>query len=75
MIHSSSMSFTLTEKKSVDLKNLCIAVARKESISLREMASYLGNFNWAAQAVPFAQAHIRGLQAMYIAKLRQAQGN
>ena len=74
MIHSTSMSFTLTEKKSADLKNLCIAVVRKESISLRELASLLGNFNWAAQALPFAQAHIRGLQALYIAKLRQAQG-
>jgi hypothetical protein len=75
MIHSTSMSFTLTEKKSADLKNLCIAVVRKESISLRELASLLGNFNWASQAVPFAQAHIRGLQALYIAKLRQAQGD
>lgn len=75
MIHSSSKAFTLTEKKSVDLKNLCNTFLRKKSISLREIASLLGNFNWAPQAVPFAQAHIRGLQALYISKLKQAKGD
>lgn len=62
------------EKKSIELKNLCSSFSHKEFITLREMAGLLGNFNWTTQAVAFAQAHLRGLQALYKSNIKQSRG-
>ncbi len=44
-------------------------------MALRELASLLGSFTWAATAVPFAQAHYREVQALYIERARANEGN
>lgn len=75
IIDTTTMKFSLTEKKRADIFKLCTAALGQRSITLRDMASILGNFNWASPAVEFAQAHYRNFQALYISGSRQARGN
>ena len=57
------------------MKNDCRLVLRKDVLSLRDMASMLGNFNWASAAVNFAQSHYRGFQALYLSNFKSASGD
>ncbi len=63
---SLSMSFRLTDKKIADISRLCKEALKKGKCSLRSLAKILGNLNWATYAVPFAPAHYRNLQALFI---------
>lgn len=75
VIHSVPMSFSLTEKKVADVKRLCKEALRSNKISLRETAKILGNFNWAAPAVRFAQAHFRAFQSLYNSNFKLSKGD
>ena len=44
-------------------------------ISLRDIAKLLGNFTWATQTIPYAQAHYSDLQMLYIEKSESAGNN
>lgn len=74
-INTLTMTFSLPEKKASDIKRCCQSALKKRAVTLREMALLLGNFNWAAAAVDFAQSHFRGFQAFYILNLRSAGGD
>ncbi|KZS08158.1 Uncharacterized protein APZ42_027944 [Daphnia magna] len=66
IIDSRSLSLALRREKIVEIRDLCLAMLRRESVSLREIAKILGNLVWAVKAIPFAQAHYRGIQIQYI---------
>ena len=63
---SSSMKLTLKEGKLLQIRELCNSAIDSQVISLRALAKILGNLSWAIQAVPYAQSHFRGLQALFI---------
>ena len=44
-------------------------------MALWDLASLLGNLNWATAAVPFAQANLRNIQNFYISLTKSAGGN
>jgi hypothetical protein len=54
---------------------MCNEALAAETISLRKIASIMGNFTWAIPAIPFAQAHYRSLQRFYIAQAQAANFN
>lgn len=75
MVNSMRLSFALPQNKISALKLLCSSALRKDRISLRDMASILGNFTWAISAVPFAQSHDRRMQRFYLEKFQKSDAN
>ncbi|KZS07400.1 Uncharacterized protein APZ42_028944 [Daphnia magna] len=75
IVRTVPMTFSLSDKKTADIVKLCKTALLHRKMSLRELASLLGNLNWATQAVRYAQAHFRSLQALYLKGLRSAEGN
>ena len=45
---------------------MCFSALNCERVSLRTLASILGNFTWAIPSIPFAQSHYRSMQRFYI---------
>jgi hypothetical protein len=72
LINSNNLSFALPDTKASEVKTKCDAALVKGVISLREIASIMGNFTWAIPTMPFAQAHFRRMQAFYISQARRA---
>jgi hypothetical protein len=72
LINSNNLSFALPDTKASEVKTKCDTALVKGVISLREIASIMGNFIWAIPTMPFAQAHFRRMQAFYISKARRA---
>jgi hypothetical protein len=66
LVDSLSLSLSLLEGKVSSIINLCENALSSTHVSLRDMAKLLGNFSWAIQAVPFAQAHYRAFQRIFI---------
>ena len=75
MVDSVLMRFRLPEKKIESMGARSTELAKKSRVTLRELASLLGSFTWAATAVPFAQSHYREVQALYINGSRANGGN
>lgn len=73
-IDSRAMSLSLPTSKRAAIIALCKKLKSGTGASLRDLATFLGNFAWAAVAVPFALAHVRGIQHRYIAGLKSARG-
>ena len=71
LINSNNLSFALPKNKAAEVKAKCDAALVKGVISLREMASIMGNFTWAIPTMPFAQAHFRRMQAFYIGQAKR----
>ncbi|XP_059352815.1 uncharacterized protein LOC132088282 [Daphnia carinata] len=71
MVNSKRMSFALPAKKVLSVKAMCQAALDKNRISLREIASILGNFTWAIPSIPFAQSHYRSMQRFYIEQAKE----
>lgn len=63
--NSLTMSLTLKEEKLLQIQQLCDNALKAKEINLRALAKILGNLAWAVQAVPYAQAHYRGLQTLF----------
>lgn len=57
ILDSCRLSFALPSAKALAVKSMCESALAMDSISLREIASIMGNFTWAIPAIPFAQAH------------------
>nr|ACB38666.1 reverse transcriptase [Daphnia pulex] len=72
MLDSCRLSFALPSAKALAVKSMCESALAVDSISLREIASIMGNFTWAIPAIPFAQAHFRSMQSYYISRARRA---
>lgn len=72
VINSNQLSFSLPSGKATEVKAKCDAALVKGVISLREIASIMGNFTWAIPTMPFAQAHFRRMQAFYIGQAKRS---
>ena len=72
-----SLTLTLALKTSTVSKvvEACNKALDSQSISLKDIASILGLFAWAISSIPFAQAHYRSLQMLYINSSKLARGN
>jgi hypothetical protein len=75
VIDSNRLSFALPIAKIEAVKAMCEAALLAKVVSLREIASIMGNFTWAIPAIPYAQAHYRRLQSFYIRKSQAANSN
>jgi hypothetical protein len=71
VINSVKLSFSLPSDKAATVKAKCDAALARSRISLREIASIMGNFTWAIPTIPFAQSHFRRMQAFYIKQARK----
>ena len=60
------LSFSLPKEKATAVKQMCFSALNSERVSLRTLASILGNFTWAIPSIPFAQSHYRSMQRFYI---------
>lgn len=75
VINSNLLSFSLPLSKVTKVTQLCEKALRAQRLSLRQLASILGNFSWAIPTVPFAKAHFRNLQRFYISESRKCNGD
>jgi ribonuclease HI len=75
IVDSHFLSLSLLEEKVASIVNLCEAALKTSLVSLRDIAKLLGNFAWAIQAIPFAQAHYRSLQRVYISESERSRGD
>ena len=75
VVDSVRLSFSLPAEKVTAVMNICTTALAADRVSLRELASILGNFTWAIPTVPYAQAHYRNMQRFYISEARRAGGN
>jgi hypothetical protein len=75
MIDTISMSCILHQKKKEILVEQCSRALKSKTITLRELASILSIFNWAAQSVNYSPANYRDLQAIYIQQSKLAHGD
>jgi len=69
------MSMSLPSKQVDSIVSNCFKLLRQSSVRLREVACLLGQFTWAATAVPFAASHYRDLQNLYIRQSAINEGN
>jgi hypothetical protein len=74
-LDSVAMSMSLPSKKVDSVVSNCFKLLRQSSVRLREVACLLGQFTWAAPAVPFAASHYRDLQNLYIRQSAINEGN
>ena len=58
---SVSLAISLLKKKVGNILRLCKDALILPYVFLRNIVKLLGNFAWAIQAIPFAQAHYRAL--------------
>jgi hypothetical protein len=71
-VHS---TLALTPGKKEAVLKACKSLLSSREVALWDLASLLGNFNWATAAVPFAQANLRNIQNLYIYHSKMAGGN
>ncbi|KZS06633.1 Uncharacterized protein APZ42_029853 [Daphnia magna] len=75
-----SLGFIIKWVKSVAIPTqiiqyLGIVALEANTVSLRIIASVLGNFNRGIPTIPFAQSHYRSMQRFYISESKKAHGN
>ena len=70
LVDSVNLKIFLPEDKIESIRTKCSEALAKSYLSLRDLASLLGRFNWAESAVPLARAHYRAVQAVYIGHSR-----
>ncbi|KZS06357.1 Uncharacterized protein APZ42_030220 [Daphnia magna] len=75
IVDSIKMSFSLPAIKVQEVKRLCEQALEAKCVSLRSIASILGNFTWAIPTIPYAQSHYRSMQRFYLNESRRASGN
>ena len=56
MVDTKALSFSLPSGKVESVTGLCRKALEADRVSLRDLASILGNFTWAISTVPFAQS-------------------
>lgn len=70
---SVALSLSLLGDKVSSIIKLCEQALKLTYLTLRDIAKLLGNYAWAIQAIPFAQAHYRSLQQ--ISESKKSKGN
>ena len=72
VVDSINLPFSLPDDKVLAVQRMCHEALDAGRVSLRNIASILGNFNWAIPTIPFAQSHYRSMQRFYINETRKA---
>ena len=75
VVDSIRMTFALPSIKVKEIKKLCERAIENRQISLRNMASILGNFTWAIPTIPFAVSHYRSMQGFYLKQSKKVKGD
>jgi hypothetical protein len=60
------LSLALPSDKVLSMLEMCRRSLSKGVVSLHDLSSLIGSFSWAIPTIPFAQAHYRHLQRLYI---------
>jgi hypothetical protein len=68
VVDSRTLTLSLRTQKVSSIIDLCKRLGSAGLVTLKDVAKLLGNFSWAIQAVPFAQAHYRSLQQLFISE-------
>lgn len=71
MIDTPSFSLSIPKAQRSNIFSVCEKLLKEKLVSLRDLASILGKLNWASIAIPYAQAHYRNLQSLYITNSRK----
>lgn len=66
IVDSTRLSVSLPPAKVASIIEKCADAYSRRSVTLRAVASILGDFAWASTALTFASAHYRAIQAQYI---------
>jgi hypothetical protein len=66
LIDSIALSLALPSDKVLSMLKMCRRSLLKGVVSLHDLSSLIGSFSWAIPIIPFAQAHYRHLQRLYI---------
>jgi hypothetical protein len=66
LIDSIALSLALPSDKVLSMLKMCRRSLLKGVVSLHDLSSLIGSFSWAIPTIPFAQAHYRHLQRLYI---------
>ena len=75
LLNSSSMSVMVTSKKQAKIKSLGRQLLGKRGLSVRELASFIGNVVAAGPGVPLAPLHYRYLEIVRIQALALGRGD
>jgi hypothetical protein len=75
IVDSERLSFSLPAAKVQDVMDMCKKALADGEVSLRKVASILGNFTWAIPTIPFAQSHYRSMQNFYITESKRVGGD
>lgn len=75
LVDSVDLKIFLPEKKMETIRMKCSDALARPCLPLRDLASLLGNFNWAESAVPLARAHYWAVRAVYFEQSRLYGGN
>ena len=75
VVDSIRMTFSLPSIKVKEIKKLCERAIENRQISLRNMASILGNFTWAIPTIPFAESYYRSMQGFYLKQSKKVKGD
>ncbi len=72
LIDSTTISLELTELKVNSIISACQKLLSAKEYPIWDISSLLRNFTWATTAVPFAQAHFRGIQRLYLKEFKSS---
>ena len=75
IVDSERLSFSLPAAKVQDVMDVCKKTLADGEVSLRKVASILGNFTWAIPTIPFEQSHYRSMQNFYITESKRVGGD
>ena len=72
---TNSLSCFLPSRKVETIRSHCSSLLEQKRVKLCNLAAILGSFTWASSAVPYAQAHFRCLQSLYIRESSRCEGD
>ena len=72
IINTRNMTLTLTNEKKESIKNKAIAVLNKDIVSIRTVASLIGNMTSCFEAVPFGRLYYRHIEMSKIEALKRS---
>ena len=75
IFNSISMTITLTQEKKDKIYNLCIKAMNNTSITIRSLASLIGNFTAAFPAIPLGKFYYRNLERIKTRALINSKGD
>ena len=75
VLNSEKMTITLTEEKKQKIKDFCLETIKNPKISIRKLASIIGNLVAALPSVPYGKLFYRKLEVTKILALKKHKGD